>query len=320
MTEQDRRFGMAGDPLGLEAIADLARSLSGCAGACIRLADDGMGRPGLRFFPHRSDSDDLPEAFLPGTLPPIPGARELTGIGFWAGLPLYDKTGEVVGLLGVFDRANHSPDERAMSDLLSLARILSALLATAQEAGTPTILPAAPANSRACYRFDAFARLRIGEAMHDIGRCDATDRMAFRGAGSTDMWTPLMNGFEDGWPEVAAEIIARTRNATRDYVRMHMIRHREAEVAPGEREYDLYGMLWRVRGTVDAAEVWQGGQGWQPFDTAPVAESGDPRDLAAQALVSAVPDLDDRIGADVKGWARRLAQGAQISPILSAVA
>ena len=34
--------------------------------------------------------------------------------------------------------------------------------------------------------------------------------------------------------------------------------------------------------------------------------------MVAQALIAALPDLEDRIGADVKGWARRLAQGAQI--------
>ena len=101
---------------------------------------------------------------------------------------------------------------------------------------------------------------------------------------------------------------------------MHMIRNQEADLSAGEPEYDLYGLLWRVRGTLDGAEVWQPGKGWVVFDTTPVIDSDDPRDLAAQALVSAVPDLDQRIGADVKGWARRLAQGAQISPILSAVA
>jgi|LauGreDrversion4_2_1035121.scaffolds.fasta_scaffold231625_1 hypothetical protein len=320
MRDMDRRGIAAGDPIGIEAVAELARSLAGCEGACVRLADDGPGRPGIRFFPHRTDAGDLPDAFLPGDMQPIIGARALTGIGFWAGLPLHDAEGNITGLLGVFDAQNRILGEQAMGDLLTLARILSSLVALAQHGGTKAILPAAPSVARACYRFDAFARLRIGEMLHDIGRCESTDRMAFRLSGSTEMWTPLLNSFEDGWPEVAAEIIARTRNALRDYIRMHMIRNREADVMPGEREYDLYGLLWRVRGTVEAAEVWRVEHGWQPFDTAPVAESDDPRDLAAHALISAVPDLDARIGADVKGWARRLAQGAQISPILTAVA
>ena len=37
---------------------------------------------------------------------------------------------------------------------------------------------------------------------------------------------------------------------------MHMIRHREVAMPEGEREYDLYGLMWRVRGTGEAAEVW----------------------------------------------------------------
>ncbi|MEY4982567.1 MAG: hypothetical protein RIR62_833 [Pseudomonadota bacterium] len=318
MSEMDRRGIAAGDPVGIEAVAELARSLAGCEGACVRLADDGLGRPAIRFFPHRSDAGDLPEAFLPADLPPIAGARELAGIGFWAGLPLHDGEGNISGLLGVYDGQNRNLGDKAMGDLLALARVLSSLVALAHEGGAKSILPAAPAAARNCYRFDAFARLRIGEALHDIGRCESTDRMAFRLSGSSEMWTPLMHGFEDGWPEVAAEIIARTRNALRDYIRMHMIRNRDADVTPGEREYDLYGILWRVRGTVDAAEVWQSESGWKAFDTTPVVECDDPRDLAAQALISAVPDLDARIGGDVKGWARRLAQGAQISPILTA--
>lgn len=320
MGEMDRRGGMAGDPIGIEAVAELARSLAGCAGACVRLADDGLGRPAIRFFPHRTDADDLPEAFLPVGMAALPAARELSGIGFWAGLPLHDAEGNVTGLLGVYDDQNRSIDDLAMGDLLTLSRILSSLVALAQDGGIKAILPAIPAAQRNCYRFDAFARLRIGEALHDIGRCESTGRMAFRMAGGSGMWTPLMHSFEDGWPEVAAEIIARTRNAMRDYIRMHMIRNRDADLPAGEREYDLYGLLWRVRGTLDGAEVWRAGRGWVPFDTTPVIDSDDPRDLAAQALVSAVPDLEERIGADVKGWARRLAQGAQISPILSAVA
>ena len=52
-----------------------ARSLAGCAGACVRLADDGLGRPAIRFFPHRTDADDLPEAFLPVGMAALPAAR-----------------------------------------------------------------------------------------------------------------------------------------------------------------------------------------------------------------------------------------------------
>jgi hypothetical protein len=251
---------------------------------------------------------------------PIAGATELSGLGFWAGIPLHGTEDEVIGLLGVFDPANQTIEPEAMDALLGLARMVSAIVALVHAKGAGPILPAAPTPARPCYRFDAFARLRIGEALHDIGRCEATDRLAFRPSGSADMWNPLVHGFEEGWPDVAAEIIARTRNAMRDYIRMHMIRNRDADATQGEREYDLYGIPWRVRGTVDAAEVWHIETGWMAFDTTPVADSSDPRDLAAQALIAAVRDLEDRIGADVRGWARRLAQGAQISPILSAVA
>ena len=119
-----RHSGM--DPLGLEAAAALARQVSGCEGACIRLADDGLGRPGVRFFPHRTDVTDLPSAFLPHDMPPIAGATELSGLGFWVGIPLHDAEGSVIGILGVFDSRSRTLPDDGMDALIGLGRIVSA--------------------------------------------------------------------------------------------------------------------------------------------------------------------------------------------------
>ncbi len=94
-----------------------------------------------------------------------------------------------------------------------------------------TEVPAEEAVSTALW---PMARLRIGEVHHDIARCDATDQMAFRITGTGGEWAVLENGLEEGWPEIAAEIIKRTRNATLDYVRMHMIHTRDAALPEGE--------------------------------------------------------------------------------------
>ena len=309
----------ATDPLDMEAVAELARRIVGGGSCCIRLNDDGLGRPVMRLFPHRPGILDvgpnLPEGHAPSQ---VPESAQLPKMGFWADFPIIGPDGEVAGFAAVLDDDAREVPPGAPSSLRLLARAFSAAVRVAIHAGLEQMIPPHVEAPAVCTRFDAFARLRIGEMVHDIGRCDVTDRMAFRPTGSDMDWLPLMHGFEEGWPEIAAEIIARTRNATRDYIRMHMIRHREVAMPEGEREYDLYGLMLRVRGTGEAAEVWQDETGWVEFDTSPVAESADPRDLAAQALIAALPDLEDRIGADVKGWARRLAQGAQISPILQA--
>lgn len=319
MTRQAIWSHEATDPLDMEAVAELARRIAGGGSACIRLNDDGFGRPALRLFPHRPGvveiGPDMPEGFEAAD---VPDEAKLPKMGFWADFHIVGPDGEDAGFAAVFDEEERELPQGALSALHLVARSFSAAVRVGLHAGLPSLVPPAPNLSVLSTNFIAFARLRIGEELHDIGRCDATERMAFRSSGSDHDWAPLMHSFEEGWPEIAAEIIARTRNATRDYIRMHMIRHREVAMAEGEREYDLYGLMWRVRGTNEAAEVWQPETDWVEFDTTAIIESPDPRDLAAQALISAVPDLEDRIGADVKGWARRLAQGAQISPIFQA--
>ena len=57
--------------------------------------------------------------------------------------------------------------------------------------------------------FHTMARLRIGEVHHDIARDDETDKFAFRITGSDAAWVLLDNGLEEGWPEMAAEILKR---------------------------------------------------------------------------------------------------------------
>jgi hypothetical protein len=164
--------------------------------------------------------------------------------------------------------------------------------------------------------FVPMARLRIGEVHHDIARCDATDQMAFRITGTADDWAVLENGLEEGWPEIAAEIIKRTRNATLDYVRMHMIHTRDADLPEGEFLYDLYGMSWMVRGTPDHAEVKTPGTDWTAFDATGVAADA-PREFSARAALAGIPDIEARIGQDVYEWSKRIAAGAEITPIFA---
>lgn len=164
--------------------------------------------------------------------------------------------------------------------------------------------------------FQAMARLRIGEVHHDIARDEETDKFAFRITGSDADWVLLDNGLEQGWPEMAAEIIKRTRNATFDYVRMHMIHRRDAPMPSGEYLYDLYGIEWAVRGTPEAAEA-RGADGvWHSFD-ASSASPDSPRDFSALAAFAAVPDLEVLIGQDVHEWSKRIAAGSEITPVFN---
>lgn len=162
--------------------------------------------------------------------------------------------------------------------------------------------------------FRPMARLRIGEVHHDIARDEETDKFAFRITDSGQDWVLLDNGLEEGWPEMAAEIIKRTRNATFDYVRMHMIHKRDAVMPAGEFLYDLYGMEWAVRGTPAMAET-RGEDGvWMAFAAGDIPADA-PRDFSARAAFTAIPGLADRIAADVHEWSKRIAAGSEITPV-----
>ena len=162
--------------------------------------------------------------------------------------------------------------------------------------------------------FRPMARLRIGEVHHDIARDEETDKFAFRITGSGQDWVLLDNGLEEGWPEMAAEIIKRTRNATFDYVRMHMIHKRDADMPAGEFLYDLYGMEWSVRGSPAMAEA-RGADGvWRAFEAGDIAADA-PRDFSARAAFTAIPGLAERIAADVHEWSKRIAAGSEITPV-----
>lgn len=162
--------------------------------------------------------------------------------------------------------------------------------------------------------FSPMARLRIGETVHDIARSDAMDALAFRLTGTEGVWTVLENGLEEGWPEIIAEVLKKTRDVVMEYVRMHMIHERDVPLPEGQYHYDLYGMGWTVRGTPDHAEVSVNGADWAVFDASGVGFD-QPRDLSARAAVAGYPDIGARIASDVHEWCKRLAAGSEVTPI-----
>lgn len=162
--------------------------------------------------------------------------------------------------------------------------------------------------------FSPMARLRIGEVYHDIARSDALEALAFRLSGRDAAWQVLENGLEEGWPEIIAEVLRKTRNVVLDYVRMHMIHERDAKLPEGEYRYDLYGMRWTLRGTPDHAEVSVDGGDWVAFDASGVSWD-QPRDLSALAALAGYPDIGARIGTDVHEWCKRIAAGSEVTPI-----
>lgn len=391
------------EPEDFAAVAEMAKMISGCSRAFIRLADPDSGHMRLAFFPPLPGVTELPAALLPEgqgvsrlsgpSLKDQMQAAGLPPLAFWGCFTLRSLEGRVLGEMGVMDEAQHELPEAVMAQLAQLAEILSRGVGMAvstirvlarqtlglledlaeidADAASPSVmglmryaagrvptsaeamamriaglaevegglLLLTPAANGMLYNrgfrlaetapvsvpeemqapvaapdFQPVARLRIGEVHHDIARDDATERFAFRFTGTTDPWTPLDKGLQDGWPEMTAEVIAKTRDAAFDYVRMHMIHKRDASTVPGEFVYDLYGLEWTVRGTPAHAEA-RGADGvWRVFDAAHVSPEA-PRDFSALAAFAAIPDLAKTIGEDVHEWSKRIAAGSEVTPI-----
>lgn len=69
---------------------------------------------------------------------------------------------------------------------------------------------------------ELIARLRIGGVDYMIGEIPSMDMLVFHQMDDpTGEWKNLNNTVAEGWSQIAAEIIAQTRDTTREYIRMH---------------------------------------------------------------------------------------------------
>lgn len=170
-----------------------------------------------------------------------------------------------------------------------------------------------------------FARLAIADSAYVIGEAGEYDPLAYRPEGTPDApWRELRNGLVDGWTEIATEILAGTHDILHEYARMHMIRRRDIDLEEVAEVYDLHGLSWTVRRIPDGAEARIGSGPWQALTRQPGC-SDEPgvmqaRETAICALTQLWPDLSERIGHDVRSWARRMAMGATVAPIAGPVA
>ncbi|MDZ7908464.1 MAG: hypothetical protein U5N10_09770 [Gemmobacter sp.] len=185
------------------------------------------------------------------------------------------------------------------------------------------VVPAAQAEAKRIAQprprpeWSAFARVAIAEVEFDIGEATEFDPIAFRPAGSSGAWVELQHSLVDGWAEIAAEILARTHDVTLEFVRMHMIRRRDIALDEVAEVYELNNLRWLLRQAESGFETCIADAGWQTLELPPSLARGaaDTRDIAAGAAIQLWPDLAERIGHDVRSWARRMAAGAKITPV-----
>ncbi|MBO6853532.1 MAG: hypothetical protein JJ872_07190 [Marivivens sp.] len=162
---------------------------------------------------------------------------------------------------------------------------------------------------------EAFAVINIGGTDYMVGRDEDNDVLAFQ-TKEKPRWTSLRNTLEHGWSAIAAEILSLTRNATFEYIRMHLIHRKNVATEENVMMFDLYGFEWFLRVENDHVEIRFGGDDWQPADLGYLPADSPNAVLAATALLNGLPDASLLFGRDVEAWALRLAAGALVRPIM----
>ena len=165
---------------------------------------------------------------------------------------------------------------------------------------------------------ELIARLRIGGVDYMIGEIPSMDMLVFHQMDDpTGEWKNLNNTVAEGWSQVAAEIIAQTRDTTREYIRMHMIHRRNIDAGDNVRLFDLYGFEWYIRSTdgTSADVRLSGRDDWLPVDMEGIADPDEQiGEIAVRALLTAFPTAGDHFKRDISDWSRRIAAGASVMP------
>ena len=162
---------------------------------------------------------------------------------------------------------------------------------------------------------DAFARLRLGETVYTIGE-DSSSQLYFQ-SDDLPQWHPLNRTLEDGWHEIGATILISTRDALHDYLRMHMIQLTPDDAPEGETRYDVGGFVWDLRRVSDdAVAVRFPFHDWRTVQVGALEPKHPPREFAIAVFSAVRPDLGKSMADNVHAWAKRLASGAVVTPLV----
>ncbi|PWR02555.1 hypothetical protein DKT77_10180 [Meridianimarinicoccus roseus] len=159
----------------------------------------------------------------------------------------------------------------------------------------------------------AFASIRLGDTQYTVGE-DVEGGLHFTAAAGGN-WKALTHTLEDGWHDIGAEILVATRDALHDYLRMHLIRLTQGSLAEAPQRFDIMGFEWELRRDEDGTVAirlplhdWRAVKVTGTFDT--------DREFAIAAFAAARPDLSKSMAEDVLSWAKRLAAGAVVMPVM----
>ena len=161
-----------------------------------------------------------------------------------------------------------------------------------------------------------FALVSIGSRSYEIAEIagDDASAIAFRIVDG-EQWTALGRRTEDGWGQVAAEILLLDPDVLYDFLQTHAVRTATSETPPYSMKFDTLGVAWSASLTQDRdGIVFFGGDEPRHARLGRNAPS-DGRARSIMLLLSAYPDARDRFEPHISQWAQRIAQGVCVKPV-----
>jgi hypothetical protein len=168
----------------------------------------------------------------------------------------------------------------------------------------------------ACSAGAPYALVSIGVRSYEIADIIAEDDagIAFRVSGDVE-WTALGSRSEDGWGQVAAEILLLDPDVLFDFLQTHAVRIGTSAVPPYCMSFDTLGVGWSACLTQDR-DGTVSFEGDEPRHARLGRNApSDGRARAIMLLLSAYPDARARLEPHISQWAHRIAQGVSVRPV-----
>ena len=172
-----------------------------------------------------------------------------------------------------------------------------------------------PSHGHSCRAQAPFARLVIGDGHYEVAHANSDlPLLAFRLHGQME-WTALDRQIADGWIAIAADILLLDADVIYDFLTTHAVRLTDTD-CPEEMQFNTLGLHWSARLTDSrTGEVRFGSGTWRHANLGLRAPT-DRRACAILLLLACFPDARERFEPHISYWARRIAQGVSIQPIL----
>lgn len=176
--------------------------------------------------------------------------------------------------------------------------------------------PRSASHGHVCSAGAPFAQLSIGLRTYEIAEAlSEGERLAFRAKGQQE-WAALDRVIADGWVEIASDILLLDPDMLFDFLHTHAVRTGTGAEPPYEMEFNTLGIKWAARLLQDRdGEVRFGSGTWHHARLGLKAPS-DGRERAIMVLLAACPDVRTRFEPHIVHWARRIAQGVRVIPVM----